>query len=240
MKRSYTMAQLSYPRSYVRAVVKRRKIQQQRSQTQIPRNLVGTARISGAYRRSVPGSVEKKYLDTAIAWTGDNSTGMVQSICLIAQGTTDQTRIGTKLIVRNINIRWWATLDSQTTGPNGQLVRLMVVQDLQANGAQAAVTDVLKSANQSAFRNLDNDERFKVLYDKWQTINPTAQNAATSSALNVSQLKKVNKKCYIPIVISSTTNDIANVKSNNIFVLGIATGAVSNISAQCRIKFTDA
>lgn len=202
----------------------------------------GYTRSVGAYRRSMPRSLEKKYLDTALTSTADISAGAVlNSLNLVPQGTTDVTRIGNKIRITNINCHGYANNDDQTTAAfGGGNLRVILFQDKQCNGATAAVTDILKSANIQSFRNMDQVDRFNILYDKVHHIPIMATNALHTSY--GARYWKINKKCNIDVHFSSTTGAITEIRSNNIGILYISDQATVNACNQgtARVKFIDA
>ena len=76
----------------------------------------GVSRTSGAYSRSLPGSNEKKYLDTDYADTVVAAAGQIEdSLVHIPQNTTDTGRIGNRVRLRNINIKGTVTLPATST-----------------------------------------------------------------------------------------------------------------------------
>lgn len=195
------------------------------------------------YQRSVPNlSIEKKYFDSTISNITDISAGViVNSLNLIPQGTTDITRIGNKVTVRNVNITAFAYNDDQAGGSYaGSFLRTILFVDKQANGATAAVTDILKTANIASFRNMDQVDRFIILKDK---VTPIPVNSANALHTDVSStMWKLSNKCNIPVHFSSTTGAITELKSNNIGLLMIADTATCNASTSigtARVKFTD-
>lgn len=199
----------------------------------------GYTRTVGAFARSRPGAIEKKYFETAIVSTTDMSAGIiVPSLNLVPQGTTDKTRIGNKINVVNLNMNFHFSQDDQTTlfFGNGPL-RMIVYHDKQANGAAAVVTDILTTASILSFRNMDQVERFTILSDKLLNSPEVTANVAHTS--NSVMYKRWAKKMNIPIHFSSTTGAITELKSSNIGVLLIAAVSTTNWTANCRIKYLD-
>lgn len=201
----------------------------------------GYTRTVGSYGRSLPLSFEKKYFDTTVIDTSDATSGVIiNSLNLVPQGTTDQTRVGNKITIRNINIHAYSNNDDQTTlAFAGSNIRVIVYLDKQANGAAAAVTDILNTAAITSFRNMDQVDRFVILVDK-VVFNPVE----CANALHTSNQRhywSVNKKCNIPVHFSSTTGAITEVRSNNIGILYISDFASGNSAAngRARVKFTD-
>ncbi len=219
------------------------------------RGYLRTAGYYGRYNVGAPRagmSVEKKFFDTIISGFYDTAAEVLTSVNLIPQGVTEATRVGRKCTVTDINIkgevRWdsitWATLESSQ-------VRLVLVLDKQANGANPAFADVFDTSTSTtvnAFRLLSNVDRFTVLKnwhivpqniassttDNWATIANTVVQAPTSRF-------KFSKKCKIPLEFSSTTGAITEIRSNNIVLFAVAVGQddvyLSRITV--RIRFTD-
>jgi len=216
----------------------------------VPRPMQGVVRTSGAYRRSSPGSVEKKYYDVHREVPGTSmDTGFMIQLNTVPQGTGDTQRIGNKMTIKNINVRYRYRLDTAVN--RGCVLRVMLVQDLQCNGEEAETGDILdgwfdqaeppvfQPPNIQSFRNLDNDERFKILYDKFTTVNHDLVTSAGASDQAVSTVKKINKKCSIPINFNNTTGAITEIRSNNIFLFLMTSQEDGTCIVDARIKFTD-
>lgn len=202
----------------------------------------GYTRTVGAYRRAAPWSVEKKFFETSIVNTADVSGGVVlNSLCLIPQGTTDQTRIGNKITIKNINLRGYASNDDVAGAAyGGGHIRIILYIDKQANGATAGVTDILKTTNGIAsFRNMDQVDRFVILKDKVVKVPILSTNALHTGTDN--KIWKMNIKCNIVVHYSSTVGAITELRSNNIGLLYIADKATINAAeiGLARVKFTD-
>lgn len=209
-----------------------------------PRNTVvvpGVTRIGGAYKRALPRSGEKKYLDTAIASSTNIQAGVIYpSLNLVPQGTTDSTRIGNKITITNINLHLYPNNDSYggPGGFSGGNIRYIVYLDKQCNGATATPSDILTNPNIQSFRNMNNLDRFQILYDKVTNIPIEAREATTDvTAFYVPISRKVN----IPIYFSSIFGALTEIRSNNIGLLAITDTQTTNVGAigLCRIKFTD-
>lgn len=200
----------------------------------------GYTRTGGAYGRP---RGEIKYWDVVHSnYAIDTTPEVVTSLNLIPQGTTDQTRIGNKIRIVKIHfkgsITWSATNDIRF----GE-VRLVLVLDTQANGANPAWADIFDSSGQAVdqFRNIDNSERFKVLKEfkkrpvsfMYDTVNANVH--ATMTIL------KFNKKCDIPIHYSSTTGAITEVRSNNLVLLAVSNNGDDThfLNGNWRIRYSD-
>lgn len=90
----------------------------------------------------------------------------------IAQGTTPSTRIGRRLKMTSLFLRWYVTLAPTTTGATP--VRLIIVYDSQSNGAAPGITDILLTDEITSPNNLSNSRRFKILVDEQRECIGTA------------------------------------------------------------------
>ncbi len=206
----------------------------------------GFQRTAGFYGRFAPSAGELKFFDldlddTVVAAAG----GITDSINKIAQGVTEVTRVGRKCTIKSIAWRYQTSLgsfDAQATPQLGQELRIMMYLDKQANGATAAVTDILESADFQSFNNLANSGRFRILMDK--IVNITYPSLASDGAGVVSSNGIVRggrffKRCNIPIEFSATTGAITEIRSNNIGVLLISNTGVVGFNSKIRLRFSD-
>lgn len=108
---------------------------------------------------------EKKNIDitaTIGVASGSATFGAVQDLNVVAQGTTAETRLGRKIIMTSMELRWSYSL--APTSIQGSPLRVLVVYDKQANAAAAAATDILQTpAVFTTCMNLANSERFVVI-----------------------------------------------------------------------------
>jgi hypothetical protein len=116
----------------------------------------GYVRTGGFYGRyNVTGTVpglrpERKFFDTVVSGTVDTTAEALTSLNLIAQGVTQSTRVGRKCTVTEIIVKGmveWTTVTNATM-PQDQ-VRLILLLDKQANGANPSYADVFESASVS-------------------------------------------------------------------------------------------
>lgn len=207
----------------------------------------GLTRTSLAYTRSVPGSGEIKFNDSTIGQqtittAGLNTafTGAVNgvSMVLIPNGTTDNTRIGNKINLRHIRLR--GTLQIPSNVVAGDRARLILYKDMQTNGAAAAVTDILATANVNSYINMDNTERFKIIKDKIIDLNPGNGTAlAGSGSLLYLKSFKMNHKANCRIDYSSTTGAITELRTANYALLIISEVGLATIQGALRVTFIE-
>lgn len=215
-----------------------------------PRIVPGYTRTAGPYRRALlgrpghatmGGKIEKKYFDFAYGPTNYTTGGaVIVDLLAIAQGTTELTRVGGKINITNFNLR--GRVDAIAAAAVPLAIRHILFWDKQTNGAAPAVTDLLTVANVNSFLNMDNVDRFQVIKDKTIVSNIGAMNSATGDRYGETKWVKFNIKVpNVPIHYSSTTGAIAEIKSNNLYLLTIAdTAATATLAFRARTKFTDA
>ncbi len=203
----------------------------------------GYDRSVGYYGRMTAGK-ELKFHDVDFNDAVVAIGGTVEpSINLIAQGVTESQRIGRKCTIRSIGWRWQMTIperDAAATPGQGSTLRMILFQDKQANGATAAVTDLLESADFQSFNNLVNKGRFRTLMDKTVTIN--YMGLGSDGAGVVSQGLQIRhgtffKECNIPVEFDSTTGAITEIRSNNIGVLLISGAGLCGFASKFRLRF---
>ncbi len=202
-------------------------------------------RISGYYGRyNVPviKRGEFKFHDVAMDDANISTTGTIlqDSVNLIAQGTTESTRIGRKCNIRNIHWRYTIQKDAESVLGGDDVVRVILYLDKQANGAAAAVLDILETADYQSFYNLANSNRFRILMDKTWDMNAHAGggNGTAVDSFAFSRSTQFRKNCNIPIEFSSTTGALTEIRSNNIGVLTISERASTNFESNMRLRFT--
>ncbi len=189
-------------------------------------------------------SIEKKFHDLDIDDTAiDNAGTIVAPSCnLIAQGTTEVTRIGRKATIASIHWHFETRLPTQTAAASASdVARIILYVDKQANGATASVTDILESANYQSFNNLANKSRFRTLMDRTYNLNASAGggDGTTEDYGQVIESDSFHKKVNIPIEFDSTAGAITEIRSNNIGVLTISRSGVAAFASKMRLRFTD-
>lgn len=219
-----------------------------RKRTFVPRKRINL-RTGGFAGRYAPGvrSAEKKFLDTEIDDATVSSTGTIQgtgSVLLLVQGVGPTQRVGRKVTVTDVNWRVNYELpnaDSVVAPKAGDIVRAIMYLDTQTNGATATVTDVLEDAEYKSYRNLENQGRFKILFDKTIAMNymATNGNGADNNYSERNYWTTFYKKCSIPIEYTGATGAIAEMTSNNIGILYISKNGVAAMESTIRIRYTD-
>ncbi len=184
-------------------------------------------------------------LDINDAVIAQNGT-IAQVTCVqIAEGIGEEQRVGRKLTVRSINWRFDITggVQANTATPNHEVVRVILYLDKQANGATAAITDILEVDDYQSFNHLANKSRFRTLMDRTYNLDLVAATGADATsewslqAIQDTLFKKVN----IPIEYDNTAADgsIATIRSNNIGVLLLSKFGLASFGSKMRIRYSD-
>lgn len=159
------------------------------------------------------------FLDATIPTTWQ----MANCPILITQGTSPNQRIGNQVIIKEIILRGCLALPS-ATGVNNMkdTVDLAFIQDTQCNGTQVTSTDIFYRDVRDSFLNLNNNNRFRVLkrltlhFNVDAIANTTGANTYQSTPIR--QVVDISVRCNIPVTFSSTTGNLAERRSNNIYI----------------------
>lgn len=104
----------------------------------------------------------------------------------IQSGTTASTRIGRRITMKSILVKFNASLAPTTTGASS--LRILIVYDKQANAATPAATAVLVTDTISSPMNLSNSSRFVTLID--ETV--SCIGASGPAACDFTRFRKLN------------------------------------------------
>lgn len=258
-----TIGQQGKPRKRVRTTttttVARRSIPRRRFTRPFYRQR-GYLRTGGVFGRFGGATPELKFIDCKQANLAMTATGTIfpqaasaltygpaagsapstGSFCTIVQGDQEYQRVGRQITIKKILCRGIFVLANATPA---ETVRLLLIQDMQANGAVPTVNTAIgftgKAVEIVDFNNIENSKRFKVLYDKQVDVNALTALAASA---NTRQLQfKFFLKCNIPIDYDSTatTGAIATIRSNNLFMIGLSTTGTCILTFQLRLRYID-
>lgn len=254
MKRKYTNGNMPY---------KKRKYEAHTTSTSI---------ANAAARRATAAAGETKYFDanladTAIAgstlttWVGtemDPAAPALDTLFVPSTGTDIINRIGRKVCVKALKMNITTTIPAiaaQTTARAAAVIRYILYQDMQTNGAQAQGEDVMGSTgtltnitNDLQFMSLANLGRFKVLWDKRFVIqDPNFAGTGTADTYDGNGKKIVHKvrlkfpKGIIFNFKSSVTPSVVDLVDNSFhFLATVDNGALApTVKYACRTSFKD-
>lgn len=191
---------------------------------------------------------ERKYNDTTLNNTAITTAGIINNSSVNAPqvGSENYQRVGRKINLTSIHMRGSIVFPQQTSLTlMSTRIRIIVYLDNQANAAAATVGGLM-GADIDSFRNLDNVDRFSILYDKMVECTKPSMTALAGPVYASPETRHdfpdLNRKVNIPIHFNSTNGGtVADCTSNNIGVLCIADVAVgAYIDGYFRIRYVDA
>ncbi len=208
-------------------------------------------RPQGAY------APESKFVDTSVSATIPNPADMtgaemdpttVNCLNAVPIGNTESTRDGRKTWLTRLNIRGVVALAQQanlSSGLDAQIVRVVVLQDTQTNGAQFNSEDVYASLgaanlNVHAWRNLKFAKRFTILKDHQFILNPKAVtwDGTNMEGSSVKATFKWNIPLNIPVIYTDTTALISSISDNSLHVMAWTIGLTCVLRYASRVRFT--
>lgn len=173
----------------------------------------------------------------------DNTT--TNCLNAIAQGTGENQRSGLRVVNKSIQIK----VNWDMLGGGDQVLRLLVVQDRQTNGAQLTGSDVLAdqvpgTANDNlAMVNLENKHRFKILYDKIFQTEIQMRYWNGSAEISGNRVKSIN--IFIPLGkrgvttrYLGTTNAVSDIADNSFHLLAITNEtSTDTVTFNSRVRY---
>lgn len=184
---------------------------------------------------------ERKTIDVDTATYNGDTTGSVQLLNGVAAGTDFTDRIGRKIIMRSLFIRGLVFPNDDTS--SHQLVRVVVVYDMQSNGAAPTIANVYKAVDGLAQVNLNNRDRFKILVDKTFAVAKVDNSAGASWAGSPTTHKfKIYKRLKHEVLFNGTTAAIGSIATGSVYLLTFGTSPSatgSYVMATSRIRFED-
>ncbi len=174
--------------------------------------------------------------------------GTILSISGIALGTADDQRIGRRISIISIHLKYRMHVNAAESDPAplpDLLGRMALVWDKQTNKAQLTATDVFTVGppDFQGFRDLDHTSRYTVLLDKaWKidsennnegVINLFAQKNQTTSIMSF------NRKFAKPIQVlyDGDTNVIGVTTDNSFHIIGVANQTTALLTYVARLRY---
>lgn len=195
------------------------------------------ARTGGWYGPSLRSVTEKKVIDTVTAtYSLQLTSPQVVLLNGCATGTDYTNRIGRKTFNNSVYIRGMAYAKGNNNGT--ALFRMILFWDMQPNGVLAGAGDILQEATVESQLNINNRDRFKVLWDKQGVLGYA--NATLAYGQNAVPIKKY-KKLNMETIFDGTDASVGSIQTG---VLGML--FMSNLNSgtpaadlSFRVRFTD-
>ncbi len=184
----------------------------------------------------------------ATTWTSMED-GTILSVSGIAIGTADDQRIGRRILIHSIHIKYRMHVNAsemQTTPPPDLIGRMALVLDSQTNKAQLTATDVFTVGppDFQAFRDLDHTSRYRVLLDVPFKIPSVGINEGASDLFAqqnaTTSIRSFHKKFPkpIPVLYDGDTNVIGVTTDNSFHIIGVANQTTALLTYVVRLRYT--
>lgn len=186
------------------------------------------------------GSSELGYVDKNVNSVLD-TTGGIQLLATIPQGTSIGTRIGKKIKLHSIQMRGFIANNS-TAAFND--VAYIVVYDKRPTSSLPAITDILDAATPYAMNNDNNAGRFVILkrVDAMLIGNTGTPETLTTTAAKGSDWY-LNLKGRMMEFASAGTGAIGDITTGALYLITVGSNAAGTsaaaLSGNCRVKFVD-
>lgn len=165
----------------------------------------------------------------------------IQLLNGIAQGTTAFTRVGNRISMQSVHMRYSLRQWDVSTFNNNHIWRMLIVYDRSPNGSNPAITDILASNHQLALQNMDNKDRFKILWDKTDTYGYFFSGGNSTGPCQA--VGECYRKVKGDTVYSGSASLISDLRTGALWLvyLGSATLATNcpALDARLRVTFTD-
>lgn len=188
---------------------------------------------------------ELKYVDETHFDGVVTTTGVIHSVVTIPQAATGVGHLGRQSNVVSLSLRGtlWLNASSAATAPTVS-VRMIVFVDRQTNGVLATPAQLLSTVWVQSFLNLDNSERFHVLYDRVVALGHDcgAYNGTTHVwGENSWPINLDFKDLCIPITFDAATGDVGDQTENSVVVLFISNiASLASVQYRTRVRYFDA
>ena len=176
---------------------------------------------------------ELKWVDTA--QNGVIAAGTVVPLNLIPQGDDSVSRDGRKVTLESLNVKY-----SEVNAVFGGAVnRFCIVWDVQPSGVLPSATDIFTSTSTTAYPNLNNRDRFRVLYDSW-VGNKTGSAGFGNNIGNAiwADAKYIKLDCET-IFNDTTSAVIGAINSGALYCVYLGGSTSSGFLSNFRVRFTD-
>lgn len=208
--------------------------------------------------RKIENLVELKYNDELNANSNNAialNTPYLFTINNFAEGTTQSSRVGLKVSLTSVQLKYYLTSVPSSLGPT--IARVLLVYDKTPNGSTSSfdatpfgINGVIDNTTiNGAFdisvapRSYEMQYRYKVLYDKVHVLNPQWENSAGTAVLQTAKYVRKNIKLGgRQTVYQDATSAIASILKGRLSMLVYVDVGSGGVYFQCgtRVYFKDA
>lgn len=212
------------------------------------RRVLGFKRTSMGLIKSTYTIPEKKYIDNATRGQAVTNSGVLFLLNGLTQGTSATTRVGQRIMMKNFHLKCLilAAQVGQTPTITMSLFRVMVLYDVQPNGATPSVTDILETNTGSlgplSPMSIANGSRFKVLYDQRFLCNNQLSAGVLPPKFS-NWMEKFQKMNLETQYAAANTGTVTDIRTGSLFLLFIsdetAAANACQVDFYCRVRYYD-
>jgi len=182
---------------------------------------------------------EKGYVDNAAAPYALDTTGSVNLLNIIAQGSATNQRVGKKVVLKGLQCRGNIANNSAAVLND---VAYMIVYDKRPTGTLPLVTDILVAANSAALNNDNNAGRFRILKRCDDVlIGNTSLTGAVANALTEATYKSadwwLDLKSAPTTYKATASGDIGDIEEGALYLVTIGSNAAGTGAATANMAF---
>lgn len=213
------------------------------------RRIPGLGTIRRTY--TVP---ELKYIDNSDIATVIDESGNFTLLNALALGTAATARVGMRINMRSVHLKYILTAPVYNSINTAFLyrsqVRVMLVLDLQPNGATPALSDILEDTTAGigivSSLYMANAARFKILYDKRHTLQ--ASTVVGTTIVYIPDDSQIYDETYMKLshevhYSDSNNGDITDIKTGALFLVTMCSTASAGqqpaITSYTRVRYHD-
>lgn len=174
-------------------------------------------------------NTEPKFVDTTFTTAVLGTTLLYSRLTAIAGGTTDSQRIGNKILLKDLFIRFTIVMNTAATST---IYRVLLFVDKEADGASPTSPTPLAAASTEAPLDMDESKRFVIIRDQY-------------IPLSINGNRQIGRKIFATLNFhcdfDGTGSGIADAKQNQLYLAFISSDNTnqSTVSAYSRVKYYD-
>lgn len=183
----------------------------------------------------------KLYDRTALSGESIDNAGAVYRFSGLTQGDDRNQRDGNSILPKKWLTKFNIYKNSSATTTT---FRIMWIMDKEYDGANPAVTDILKTASYNSFMKYANLKRFKVLRNERITLHANKPMVAFDRYINFNipnRNPKRQKRKWTHIRYQGTTDGEGDARQNQLLILMISDQAANTptVDLQSRLRYID-
>lgn len=184
-------------------------------------------------------NVEHKFYDTSSQMLTNQSGSSLSYISGITQGDNISERDGDSIKVQSLELSGCVTRDILAAGTLSEVVRIVVIRDLQNVGAAMTAADVLETLGSTFapfqfpdyINGIDSNKRFSIVYDEMKVVD----------LYHPTQVFNFRSTHDCHVAYRGTTNGTASAGNGSYWAFAVTNAAATpaTVYLMSRIRFTD-